>query len=133
MSSKKVVSIFVESDVLICITNNRYEADYCITSTKNKAIKKEIENTIIREYLLNNKISLNAGGFNYLIMAITIVYKKLEKETKYSLSKDVYPVISKKFSVTTSSVERAICNAIDRSTAKGIGAKRFIEKFKLDM
>jgi len=133
MLEKKVVSIFVESDVSIWITNNREEADYYITSNKDKIIKKEGASTCIRDYLLNNKISLNAGGFNYLIMAITIVCKKLENEKRYSLSKDVYPVISKKFSVTASSVERAIWNAIERSDAKGVGAKRFIEKYKLGM
>jgi hypothetical protein len=133
MLEKKAVSIFVDSDVSIWITSNKEEADYYITSTGNNTVKTEDKNISIRKYLLNNKISLNAGGFNYLLMAIDIVCKKIESDKKYSLSKDVYPVISKRFSVTTLSVERAIWNAIKRSDAEGIGAKRFIEKYKLGM
>ena len=131
MSSEKIVTLFVESGVLIRITNSREDADYCITSREGN--EKDVDNIDIKEYLLNNEISLNSYGFNYLVMAITIVCEKLESKKKYSLSKHVYPVIAEKFSVTTYSVERAIWNAILRSLGKGIGAKRFIEKYKLGM
>ncbi|MDF2866354.1 MAG: Sporulation initiation factor Spo0A terminal [Clostridia bacterium] len=130
---KEVVNVFIGEDVLIRITTNIKEADYIITNKKRKTNKNKSDNPDIRKYLLNNKISLNGGGFNYLISAINIVYEKLENKEKYSLSKDVYPVIAEIYSVTELSVMRAIWNAIDRSDAKGIGTKRFIEKYRLGM
>ena len=133
MSSEKIVTLFVEEGILIRITKSKTDADYCITSKNEEGNSKDIDIINIKEYLINNKISLNAGGFNYLIMAITIVSEKLEKRIKYSLLKDVYPVVAEKYSVTTNSVERAIWNAIFRSSANGVGTKRFIEKYKLGM
>ena len=133
MSNEKIVTLFVEEGVLIRITKSKTDADYCITLKMKEGNSKDIDIISIKEYLVNNKISLNAGGFNYLIMAITIVSEKLEKGVKYSLLKDVYPVVAEKYSVTTNSVERAIWNAISRSLEKGIGTKRFIEKYKLGM
>lgn len=129
MSNEKIVTLFVEEGVLIRITNDKEEADYVIPYKS----RKKIENISIKKYLLKNKISLNAGGFNYLIMAINIVNDKIANKEKYSLSKDVYPQIAESYSVTALSVERAIWNAIQRSNAVGVGAKRFIEKYKLGM
>lgn len=133
MLEEKIVTILVEEGVLIRITNDIKEADYVIPYKKVENAKKNSENISIKQYLVNNKISLNAGGFNYLIMAITIVSKKVASKKKYSLSKDVYPAIAEKYCVTALSVERAIWNAIERSNAKGMGAKKFIQMYKLGL
>lgn len=133
MSGEKVITLFVEKDIFIRITNNREEADYVIESGKKQIIHSKTDEELIKEYLQDKGISLNSGGFNYLIMAINIVCEKLENNKKYSLTKDVYPLIAEKYSVTASSVDRAIWNSIHRSLEDGTGPKRFIEKFKLGM
>lgn len=131
MSVERIVTIFVEDNILIRVTKNKEDADIIISSGKKEvAIVKEAD-TAIMEYLLSNNISPNAGGFTYLVMAINIVTEKLANQKRYSLTKDVYPMVAQNFSVSQVSVERAIWNAIDSSKAKGIGTKRFIEKYRL--
>lgn len=124
MSNEKIVSLFVDDSVLIRLTNNIEDADYCITPINKKSI---------REYLVNHKIFFGSNGFNYLVMAITIACQKIEDKNKYTLSKEVYPLVAQIFCVTTLKVEMSIWNAIGRSTAKDVGVKRFIENYKLSM
>lgn len=128
MAKDKVISVYVGEGILLRIVNDKQCADLVIESSQRKVINC-FEEDNIKDYLVSNGISTKAGGFKYLIMAITIVNEKIENNKQYSLSKDIYPLIAEKFSVTAGSVDRAICNVIERSLVKGIGPKRFIEKY----
>lgn len=131
MANDKVVNIYVEEGILLRIVRNKKKADLVIESCEKTVVNCSNNEELIKKYLVDNGISTKAGGFKYLIMAINIVGEKLDNNKRYSLSKYVYPLIAEKYSVTPSSVDRAICNVIERSFVKGIGPKRFIEKYKL--
>lgn len=131
MANDKVVNVYVEEGILLRIVRNKKNADIIIEYGKKAVINYSNNEELIKKYLVDNCISTKAGGFKYLIMAINIVGEKLDNNKQYSLINDVYPLIAKKYSVTSSSIDRAICNVIERSSVKGIGPKRFIEKYKI--
>lgn len=131
MSTGKIVTIYVERDILLRITNNKEEADYAIVSGNKEVICVKGQNEDITNYLLSNGISLNAGGFRYLYMAINLVSKKIKENRQYTLTGDIYPLIAERYAVSTCSVDRAIWNALNRSKAEDKSPKTFIEKFML--
>ena len=131
MGSSKIVTIYVEKDILLRITNNKDEADYAIVSGNKEVICVKGQNEDITNYLLDNGISLNAGGFRYLYMAINLASKKIKENRKYTLTGDIYPLIAERYSVSTCSVDRAIWNALNRSKSEDKSTKTFIEKFML--
>lgn len=131
MAKSKIVNIYIEDGTLLRIVSDKNNADIIIEIAKKKDGYSLEEEKLIKLYLIDSGISTKAGGFKYLIMAIGIVSEKLENKKQYSLAKDVYPLVAQKYSVTAGSVDRAICNAIERSLVKGVGPKCFIEKYKL--
>ncbi len=126
-----IVNVYVKAGTLINFTKNICEADFVLDFEKKETVKITTVNTCIIDYLSENGISDKSGGWLYLIMAIKIVSDKLKNNQRYTLSNDIYPVIAECYNVTENSVESAIRNTIDRSSAKSIGAKRFIQRYKL--
>lgn len=133
MKKEKEVSLFIEDNILIRITNNKEEADYVITSEKKSTVKSMVVvDTGIIDYIRKYEISDKSHGFYYFIMAIRIASEKIHNNKMYTLARDIYPPIAECYSVTENSVARAMCNAIDRSNAKGISAKSFINGYELN-
>lgn len=86
---------------------------------------KELERRI-REALLKQGVPITYKGFEYLVQAIKMQY--LSKR-KLSITKEIYPEVSKMFSTNVSSVERAIrtaiCSAFDKAEVDHTRAYNF--------
>lgn len=67
----------------------------------------------IENYLISKGIYPNLKGFDYIVESIKLIRE--DREYRFSVTKKLYPELSKRFNDTTSKVERAIRHAIDRT------------------
>ena len=99
----------------VLVTNERKHAEKAESekSTKHDMIKRK---RMIYDVIKNVGIPANLRGYKYTIEAINLVF---DGKVKHSVTKEMYPVIAKKFKTTGNSVERAIRHAVEHSMING--------------
>ena len=92
----------------------------------NKVIDFNVSNDKFFECVSNDvdivfnvlNISPNKSGYKYFKEAI-FIYMTNQNTEKLSMTKQVYPIIAKKFETTSSRVERALRHAIEVAWSRG--------------
>lgn len=91
-----------------------------VETTKNMELSKEpafVAAELATEYIQSIGIPANVKGYHFLREAILIVAQNPMRGT--GITKDLYPEVAKKFSTTSSKVERNIRNAIEIAFKRG--------------
>lgn len=128
MFEAKIVKLFVEQGIAIEFVKSSVEADVAI-GFDDKCSNFNLKQVSILEYLQEKGISKKCGGYKYLEFAIKLVMDKLKEESKYNLTKDIYPAVAEKFGTTYYGASRAIENAIKRSRQSSSSVKSFIDTY----
>ena len=107
------------------LLSNLREKILSLQDEKNKISKSQFIDEYLYGVLKELMVPKSVAGYMYLIDSIKIVYRN---KLKYaSVTKEIYPKVSKKYKTTVASVERAIRHAIECSWKNC--DKKILEKY----
>ena len=106
--------------------------DRCVMVVQNAKERDRTENTeeYITSAILSLGVTANLKGYPYLRTSISMVMEN--RHLLYTMTKALYPAIAKKYSTTSSRVERNIRNAIEIAWERG-NKENFTEMFGTEM
>ena len=125
MTPERMKEIRIAARILSSVSDSEWEEILVVKSKKNNGSDSKISNSVeekINERITNVIIGLgipaHIRGYRYFKEAI-FIYMTTQNPEKLSVTKQIYPVIAKKFETTSSRVERALRHAIEVAWSRG--------------